>query len=68
MRYDVLMSKPPVLITRREVAEFFGVDPKTITRWADDGKLTVHRTLGGQRRYNRAEVERLAGPESREDA
>lgn len=56
------MSKPSELITRREVAEMFGVDPKTITRWADDGRLTVHRTLGGQRRYVRAEVERLAAP------
>lgn len=60
------MSKSPELITRSEAAELFGVHPKTITRWADEGKLTVHRTLGGQRRYNRAEVEGLAVPEPRE--
>jgi predicted site-specific integrase-resolvase len=40
----------------------FRVDPKTVTRWARDGKLTSIRTLGGHRRYQEAEVRaRLAG-------
>jgi len=60
------MSQIPDLITRREAAELFGVHPKTIARWADAGKLTIHRTLGGQRRYVRSEVEGLSGPEKRE--
>jgi excisionase family DNA binding protein len=34
----------------------FRVDPKTVTRWARDGKLTSIRTLGGHRRYREAEV------------
>lgn len=47
------------LMTPREVAERFGVEVKTITRWAQAGKLTCFRTLGGHRRYNRAEVEKI---------
>lgn len=43
----------------REVAEMFGVDPKTITRWAKAGKLKATRTLGGHRRYRESEVNRL---------
>ncbi len=39
------------LLTRAEVAELFHVDPSTITRWAEAGKLPVVKTLGGHRRY-----------------
>ena len=45
-----------VLLTPREVAELFGVDPKTVTRWAKAGKLTSIRTLGGHRRFRKSEV------------
>ena len=48
-----------VLLTPREVAELFGVDPKTVTRWAKAGKLTSIRTLGGHRRYRKSEVDDL---------
>ena len=48
-----------VLLTPREVADLFGVDPKTVTRWAKAGKLTSIRTLGGHRRYRKSEVEQL---------
>ena len=48
-----------ILLTPREVAELFGVDPKTVTRWADAGKLTAVRTLGGHRRYRQDEVQNL---------
>ena len=47
------------LLTPREVAELFRVDPKTVTRWAKQGRLRALKTLGGHRRYDRAEVERL---------
>jgi excisionase family DNA binding protein len=44
------------LLTPAEVAAIFRVDPKTVTRWARDGRLTAVRTLGGHRRYREAEV------------
>lgn len=47
------------LLTPGQVARMFGVDPKTVTRWAQTGKLDAIRTLGGHRRYRRSEVERL---------
>jgi excisionase family DNA binding protein len=48
------------LLARGEVAEVFGVHPKTITQWAETGTLpTAFRTPGGHRRYRRADVEAL---------
>jgi excisionase family DNA binding protein len=46
-------------MTPAEVAALFRVDPKTVTRWADSGKLTAVRTLGGHRRYRQDEVQNL---------
>src|SRR5512132_655289 len=43
-----------------EVAEVLQVSPKTVTRWAKEGKLASRRTLGGHRRYARADIESLA--------
>ena len=47
------------LLTPREVADLFRVDPKTVTRWADEGRLSSIRTLGGHRRYSELEVTHL---------
>lgn len=47
------------LLTPGEVAELFGVDPKTVARWADAGRLDALRTLGGHRRYRAGDVRRL---------
>ncbi|MCK6209692.1 BldC family transcriptional regulator [Georgenia sp. EYE_87] len=47
------------LLTPSEVAAKFRVDPKTVTRWANAGKLSSIRTLGGHRRFRREEVEEL---------
>lgn len=47
------------LLTPAEVALLFRVDPKTVTRWANTGKLTSLRTLGGHRRYRESEVRNL---------
>ena len=53
------MPDAEILLTPREVAELFGVDPKTVTRWAKAGKLTSIRTLGGHRRFLKSEVDDL---------
>ncbi|MEP7036192.1 MAG: BldC family transcriptional regulator [Dermatophilaceae bacterium] len=49
------------LLTPAEVAALFRVDPKTVTRWANGGKLTTMRTPGGHRRYQESEVLKLLG-------
>lgn len=59
---DQQSATPPEaeeLLTPGEVAQLFGVDPKTVSRWSDAGKLDALRTLGGHRRYRSAEVKAL---------
>jgi excisionase family DNA binding protein len=61
MRTPMPAAEP--LLTPGEVAGMFRVDPKTVTRWAKDGKLTSIRTLGGHRRYRETQVRALlTGP------
>ena len=59
-------QRDSALMTPREVAALFRVDPKTVTRWADEGRLSSIRTLGGHRRYKSDEVYALLGEDSRE--
>jgi len=40
-----------------EAAHILGVHPSTVRLWADQGRLPVHRTQGGHRRFKRQEVE-----------
>jgi len=47
------------LLTPLEVAQIFRVDPKTVTRWANAGKITTVRTLGGHRRFSEREIRTL---------
>ncbi len=47
------------LLTPGEVATMFRVDPKTVTRWANAGKITAVRTLGGHRRFVETEIRGL---------
>lgn len=55
------------LMTPGEVARLFGVDPKTVSRWADAGKLPALRTLGGHRRYRQEHVRALLADGINED-
>lgn len=46
------------LLTPSQVADLLGVDPKTVTRWAQAGKLpTAALTVGGHRRYRRSDLD-----------
>lgn len=58
------MPKSDTLISPMRAALILQVNPRTITRWADDetfADLTVAEvTNGGQRRYSLRQVERLA--------
>lgn len=47
------------LLTPAEVSRLFRVDPKTVSRWANAGKLTSVRTPGGHRRFRESEVRAL---------
>lgn len=47
------------LLTPGEVAECFAVDPKTVTRWAQAGKLPCIKTLGGHRRFKQSVIDAL---------
>lgn len=47
------------LLKPGEVAALLRVDPKTVTRWAAQGKLSSIRTLGGHRRFYADEVKAL---------
>lgn len=47
------------LLTPGEVAAKFRVDPKTVTRWAQAGKIGSVRTPGGHRRFRESEVRAL---------
>lgn len=51
-------------LTPREVAVLFRVDPKTVTRWANAGKLPAIRTPGGHRRFRESDVRALLAGEA----
>jgi excisionase family DNA binding protein len=50
----------PSYLRTSEVAEILSVSPKTVSRWAKEGKLPFLKTLGGHRRYPEAEIRDLA--------
>ena len=49
-----------------EVARVLHVSPKTINRWANEGRIGCIVTLGGHRRFRRDEItavaDRIFGP------
>ncbi|MER7213069.1 BldC family transcriptional regulator [Streptosporangium sp. NPDC000239] len=47
------------LLTPGEVARIFGVDPKTVNRWALTGKIPSVRTPSRQRRYRETDIKAL---------
>ena len=59
------MATSDSLMTPSEVARIFRVDAKTVTRWAQEGKLPFIRTLGGHRRYPRDDIMRLLDSRAR---
>lgn len=49
-----------VYIKTAEVARLLRVSPKTVSRWAREGKLPHLVTLGGHRRFPGDQIQRLA--------
>lgn len=57
--------RPPAVpttsfLSRRDVAQLFGVSVSTVTRWARHGLLPSVRTPGGQFRFRADEIRRAA--------
>jgi len=42
-----------------QASRLLGVDPDTLRRWADEGRVPAFTTLGGHRRFERRALERL---------
>ena len=47
---------PGAYLRTAQVADLLHVSPKTVTRWAKEGKLSFLHTLGGHRRYPEADI------------
>jgi excisionase family DNA binding protein len=47
------------LLTPSEVAAMFAVNTKTVSLWANAGKIDSSRTLGGHRRFKASDVRRV---------
>jgi excisionase family DNA binding protein len=43
-----------------QVADLLHVSPKTVSRWAKEGRLPFLKTLGGHRRYPETKIRELA--------
>jgi excisionase family DNA binding protein len=52
-------DQPPSYVRTAEVAAVLHLSPKTVARWAKEGKLPFMRTLGGYRRSPQAQIRDL---------
>ena len=52
--------QPEVYIRTAEAAKILRVSPKTVSRWAKEGKLPHVVTLGGHRRFPSSAIRQLA--------
>jgi excisionase family DNA binding protein len=53
-------TQPEVYIRTAEAAKILRVSPKTVSRWAKEGRLPHVVTLGGHRRFPAAAIRQLA--------
>ena len=56
---NVTIDHTERLLTPRQVATLFRVDPKTVARWASSGRIGFISTPGGHRRFRESEVRAL---------
>ncbi|HJU03126.1 MAG TPA: helix-turn-helix domain-containing protein [Actinomycetes bacterium] len=59
-------NEEPSFLRPAEVAELLSVSPKTVSRWAKEGKLPFLKTLGGHRRYPEAAIQELVDVQRQE--
>lgn len=55
-------TSPDGLLSIGEAARILGVSVDTLRKYADDGRIPVTRTFGGQRRFKLADVEQVLAP------
>jgi excisionase family DNA binding protein len=58
-RWKEVNPMPGTWLRAAEAAARLHVSPKTIARWAKDGRLPYRRTLGGHRRYDPDHIDQL---------
>jgi excisionase family DNA binding protein len=69
-RADLTRTSEGRWLSIHDACVLLGVDPSTLRRWSDSGKVPVFRTPGGHRRYVESDLRRLIGdgPRSQERA
>jgi len=55
-------------LTPQAAARELGVSTDTLKRWEANGKIRAARTVGGHRRFDPAEVERVKNAEPAEES
>jgi excisionase family DNA binding protein len=56
----VSLYTDPKWLRSAQVAAILDVSPKTVNRWAREGRLSFQLTLGGHRRYEERAVREIA--------
>ena len=56
---DVAAGAPPRWLSLGPASRLVGVDPDTLRRWADEGRIEAYITPGGHRRFERRAIETL---------
>jgi excisionase family DNA binding protein len=56
---SVASTNPPRWLSLGRASALVGVDPDTLRRWADEGRVEAYRTPGGHRRFDRRAIDAL---------
>lgn len=51
------MNESTKLLNVGQAANYLGVSAASLRKWSNDGLVPVYRTPGGQRRYNRDDLD-----------
>jgi excisionase family DNA binding protein len=54
-----VLDENKVGVSPKTVADILCVNPKTVSRWCNQGKIAYFRTAGGHRRIYLSEIKRI---------